>query len=393
MLAVLGGKSRPLFIYRHRTSRRYKNYISHGAAQAALSIMLTPAIVLANGCYQSPHGKVAHGLVRGSSRFRILAVVDPTSSGQDAGEILDGIHRAIPIVSSIPAALASSVEPPTHCIVGIATHGGRFTQELRQLLLQGAQAGLSLVNGLHDCIADQAEIIAELQHRDLQCIDLRKPKPKQQLHFWTGAIAQVRAPRIAVFGMDCAIGKRTTARLLVEALNAADIHAEMIYTGQTGWMQGGRYGFVLDAVINDYVSGEIEHAIVTCDQEQQPDVIVIEGQSSLQNPSGPCGAEFLVSAAAQEVILQHAPGRKFFEGYESLGFRIPPLEKEIALIDLYGAQTLAVTLNPEGLDKTTLRQYQRELQDSLKIPVICPLHETLDPLVEIVRQCIRRKQA
>jgi uncharacterized NAD-dependent epimerase/dehydratase family protein len=355
--------------------------------------MQTPAIVLANGCYQSPNGKVAHGLVRGSDRFRILAVVDPSSAGRDAGELLDGIYRAIPIVASIPAALASCAEPPAYCIVGIATHGGRFTHELRQLLLEGARASLSLVNGLHDYIADEAEIVAELQQRGLHSLDLRKPKPKQQLHFWTGAITQVRTPRIAVLGMDCAIGKRTTARLLVETLNGAGVHAEMIYTGQTGWLQGGRYGFVLDAVVNDYVSGELEYAIVTCDQQQRPDVIIIEGQSSLQNPSGPCGAEFLVSAAAQGVILQHAPGREFFEGYETLGLRIPPLETEIALINLYGARTLAVTLHPQGFDTARLAQYRQALQESLGIPVLCPLQETLDPLVEGVRQFMQREQA
>lgn len=355
--------------------------------------MPAPAIVLANGCYQSPNGKVAHGLVRGSDRFRVLAVVDPTSAGQDAGELLDGIHRAIPIVPSIGAALTSCVEPPTYCIVGIATHGGRFTDELRQLLLEGAQAGLSLVNGLHDHIADEVEIVAELQQRGLHNIDLRKPKPTQQLHFWTGAIKQVRAPRIAVLGMDCAIGKRTTARLLVETLNDAGVRAEMIYTGQTGWLQGGHYGFVLDAVINDYVSGELEHAIVSCDQEQRPDVIIIEGQSSLRNPSGPCGAELLVSAAAQGVILQHAPGRQFFEGYESLGFRIPPLEEEIALIHLYGTRTLAITLHHQGFDPAWLNTHRQTLQDRLGIPVLCPLQETLNPLVEVVRQFIQREQA
>jgi uncharacterized NAD-dependent epimerase/dehydratase family protein len=355
--------------------------------------MLTPAIVLANGCYQSPNGKVAHGLVRGSDRFRVLAVVDPTSAGQDAGTLLDGIHRAVPIVPSLKAALASCVEPPSYCIVGIATHGGRFTSELRELLLEGARAGLSLVNGLHDHIADQVEIVAELQRRGLHSIDLRKPKPKQQLHFWTGAIAKVRAPRIAVLGMDCAIGKRTTARLLVETLNGAGVRAEMIYTGQTGWLQGGHYGFVLDAVINDYVSGELEHAILSCDQEQRPDVMIIEGQSSLRNPSGPCGAEFLVSAGAQGVILQHAPGRQFFEGYESLGLRIPPLEKEIALIELYGARTLAITLHPQGLDSAQLTRYRQGLQERLGIPVLCPLQESLDPLVERVRQFIQGERA
>ena len=152
----------------------------------------------------------------------------------------------------------------------------------------------------------------------------------RELRFWTGAIAEVRAPRLAVLGTDCALGKRTTARLLVEACRRAGIRAEMIYTGQTGWMQGGRYGFVLDSTPNDFVAGELEGAVVACDREQQPDLIVIEGQSALRNPSGPCGAEMLVSAGARAVMLQHAPGRPCFKGLP--GWDIPRLDEEIALI-------------------------------------------------------------
>ena len=46
--------------------------------------------------------------------------------------------------------------------------------------------------------------------------------------------------------------------LLLEACRRRGLNAEWIYTGQTGWMQGARYGFVFDAVVNDYVSGEVE---------------------------------------------------------------------------------------------------------------------------------------
>ena len=38
---------------------------------------------------------------------------------------------------------------------------------------------------------------------------------------------------------------RTTARVLTQGLRARGLSAEMIYTGQTGWLQGGRYGFIL----------------------------------------------------------------------------------------------------------------------------------------------------
>ncbi len=355
--------------------------------------MKSPAIVLANGRYQTVNGKVAHGLVRGSDRFQVLAVVDPGCAGRDAGEVLDGIRRHIPIVASLSAALAVGDTPPEYCVVGIATHGGHFTPELRALLLEAAHTGLSIVNGLHDCASDDPAIVAAVERHGATIIDLRKTRPKHELHFWSGAIHQVRTPRLAVLGMDCAIGKRTTARLLTETLNKAGIRAEMIYTGQTGWMQGGRYGFVLDSVINDYVSGELEHAIVSCEREVQPDIMILEGQSSLRNPSGPCGAELLLSAAVQGVILQHAPGREFFEGYESLGCRLPSVDDEIRLIACYGVPTLAVTLHGQGLSSQELAETQQTLQTRLGIPVVRALEEGMEALLAVVRRLLQEAAA
>ena len=80
---------------------------------------------------------------------------------------------------------------------------------------------------------------------------------------------------------------------------------EMIYTGQTGWMQGYEYGFILDATPNDFVPGEIENAIVTCDREKSPELILVEGQSSLRNLFGPCGSEFLIQAVFPLLMYQY----------------------------------------------------------------------------------------
>ena len=63
--------------------------------------MTEPTIVLANGLFQTSNGKVTHGLIRGSDRFRVVAVVDPDTAGQDAGQVLDGIHRGIPVVATM----------------------------------------------------------------------------------------------------------------------------------------------------------------------------------------------------------------------------------------------------------------------------------------------------
>jgi uncharacterized NAD-dependent epimerase/dehydratase family protein len=349
------------------------------------------AIVLAPGVYRTDAAKTAHGLVRGTERFRMVGVVDADAAGHDAGELLDGQRRDIPVFASLQEALAGARPRPDTVIVGVATPGGTLPPALRALLLEAARSGLSIVNGLHELVSDDLQIAAEVSRHGARIVDVRRPRPRTELHFWTGAIATVRAPRVAVLGTDCALGKRTTARMLVQACAAEGLRAEMIYTGQTGWMQGARYGFVLDSVVNDFVSGELEHAIVSCDRNESPDVIVIEGQSSLRNPSGPCGAEMLVSGQARGVILQHAPGRLCFRGRDD-GWPVPPVAEEIALMKLYGAEVLAVTLNGERLSPAALIEAQRALATELSLPVVRPLDEGLGALVPVVRRYLERQR-
>ena len=353
--------------------------------------MSEPAIVLANERFQTPDGKAAHGLVRGSSRYQIRAIVDPRCAGNDAGELLDGIFRDIPIVATIAEAAERGEPPANTCVVGIATLGGRFDEAFREQLLIAVRNNLNIVSGLHDFVSDDPEIGAEAVARGLEIRDLRKPPPTSELHFWSGAIHTVKTPRIAVLGTDCGLGKRTTARLLVEAANAAGIRAEMIYTGQTGWMQGARYGFVLDSIVNDSVCGELEHALVQCEREANPDLMVIEGQSALRNPSGPCGAELLLSGGARGVVLQHIPGQKYYEGFEELGVEIPSLESEIELLRYYGAETLAVSLNDRGLGPEEFQQARQKLAAALDIPIVSPLIDGVGELLSTVRDFMTRE--
>lgn len=331
------------------------------------------AIVLTDGELLTVHGKTAHGLLRGSRRFAILGVVDRRHAGKDAGELLDGARGDVPVFESIGAALARLPAKPEFCIVGVATHGGRLTPTLRALLKEALAAGMFIVNGLHECAGDDPELAALARRDGAAIIDVRASVPAEELRFWSGAILECATPRIAVLGMDCAIGKRTTAHRLVGACNAAGIRTEMLYTGQTGWMQGADYGCILDALRNDFVAGAIEHAILACVRDRRPDLIVIEGQSSLSNPCGPCGAEILLSGGARGVVLQYAPGRRYFEGYESRRCAIPPIIREIELINLYGAEVLAVTLNGEGLDAAALAGERERLRRELRLPVVDPL--------------------
>jgi len=351
------------------------------------------ALVLCEGAFGTVNGKTAHGLVRGTNRYRILGVIDPPTAGKDAGEVLDGIPRRIPIFASLGQALGRLTPKPDFAIVGIATSGGRFTPELKASAREALKKGLSVVNGLHEFLSDDPEFSELASRNGARLIDVRKVPSTSQLHFWTGEISGLATPRIAVLGTDCAIGKRTTTRLAVEACMRAGIRAEWVSTGQTGWMQGAPFGILLDALPNDFVSGELEHAILSCARELEPEVIFLEGQSSLRNPSGPCGSEFIVSGGARSVILQHAPGRTYFEGWEREELRIPPVAEEIELIGLLGASVVALALHHEGLGPDALQAERARLERDLSIPVVLPLEEGVERLVPVVREIIRKEPA
>ncbi|WP_137144587.1 DUF1611 domain-containing protein [Mycolicibacterium sp. CR10] len=346
-----------------------------------------PAVVLAEGAFTTGRGKVAHGLVRGTSRFEIRAVVDSTCAGADAGILLDGRPVGIPVTTDVVGARVLAGPRRPAAILGVAPHGGRLTPELRAHLVRALECGFDLVSGLHDFLCDDPVIAALAERQGATLTDVRKPPTDRPLRFWTGEVADLRATRIAVLGTDCMVGKRTTARLLVEGLCAAGTSAEMIHTGQTGWMQGGRYGIVLDSLPNDFVPGELEGAMLRCAAEAAPDVMVLEGQSGMRNPSGPGGgAVLMLSGDLHGVVLQHCPAREYYDGLEDRGHRIPDLADEVELLERFGTPVCAVTLSTQGMDPARVDAECVRLERRLGRPVVAPLEHGVDRVVRAVRR-------
>ena len=87
------------------------------------------AVVYAEGAFGTPSGKTAHGLVRQTRRYAVVAVLDSRHAGKDAGEVLDGKPSGIPIVGNLDQAFAAAKargESLTHLVIGLAPDGGRL---------------------------------------------------------------------------------------------------------------------------------------------------------------------------------------------------------------------------------------------------------------------------
>jgi uncharacterized NAD-dependent epimerase/dehydratase family protein len=355
--------------------------------------MTAPAIILGDRLLRTRYGKTAHGLLRKSDRFSIVGVVEAEGGGGDAGDLIDASPLGIPITPSVESAVACAREKPTWAIIGIATSGGRMSAALRNLALAAAQHGLSLVSGLHDYLGDHADIVAAANANRTHIVDLRKPKKPSEMSYWTGNIYKLATARVAVLGTDCIVGKRTTANMIVSGLRSRQVACEMIYTGQTGWLQGADYGFILDATINDFVSGQMEAALIACARDRNPDVMIIEGQSSMQNPSAPCGAEIILSGAIHGVVLQHVPGRKTFSSFGPMPDARPSLESEIAILSAYAKPLLGICLNLSEATSVRREPLAQELAERYHVPIVAPFLEPIDPILESIEALMSQVRA
>jgi uncharacterized NAD-dependent epimerase/dehydratase family protein len=342
------------------------------------------AVVYCEGAFGAPSGKTAHGLVRGPRRYDVVAVLDSQLAGRDAGSVLDGRPCGIPLVASLDEAAATARaggKVLTHFVVGLAPDGGRLPGAARAAVAQALARGLHVDSGLHDYLTEDPELVALAALHGVRLRDIRKPKPTRELHFFTGKIAEVEAVIVAVLGTDSAVGKRTTAIVVDRALNASGVKSLVIGTGQTAWLQGVRYGIVLDSIVNDFVAGEIEHVIHTAWTAERPDVLLLEGQGSLLNPAYPGGFELLAAGRPRGVVLQHAPARLDHDGFP--GFPIGPVEKHIRLIEeTSGRPVVAVTLNHEKMDPEEVERTARELEAKLGRPVVDVLLHGPDRVVD-----------
>jgi uncharacterized NAD-dependent epimerase/dehydratase family protein len=246
---------------------------------------------------------------------------------------------------------------------------------------------MNIVNGLHEFLNDDPEFRAASVATNVEILDIRRPRPTKDLHAYSGDINDVICPRIAVLGTDCAIGKRTTATILTRVLNEIGVKAVMVGTGQTGLIQGARYGVALDAVPSQFCCGEIESAVVEAFKAARPDVIIIEGQGALSHPAFCTSAFILRGSRPDGVILQHAPSRTHRCDFEQMAMPTPA--SEINLIETFAdTKVIGMTLNHENMSDEEIGAAIVTYEQELGIPVTDALNRPVGRLVDMVLSAI-----
>ncbi len=341
------------------------------------------AIVYCEANFGAIDGKTANGLVRHSERYEILSVIDSEKAGLDAGTVLDGEPNAIPICRDLAESLDRNVTVPDYFIFGMAPSSGMLSLHERALVLEAISRGMNIVNGLHEFLGDDPVFKAACAVSNVEILDVRKPADKKDLHMFTGDIAQVTCPVIAVLGTDCAIGKRTTATILSQALNDRGVKTVMVGTGQTGLIQGARYGVALDAIPSQFCAGELEAMIIKAFLAESPDVILVEGQGALSHPAFSTSSFILRGACPDGVVLQHAPGRKARCDFPEMV--MPEPASEINLIETFAETTvIGVTINHENMSDAEVSSAILLYESELGIPTTDALSRSPERLVEMV---------
>jgi len=347
--------------------------------------MKAKALIYSENEFGKIDGKVANGLVRHSEIYKIVGIVDSTKAGLDAGEYLDGIKNGIPIFHDLDDAIERLEDLPEYFIYGIAPLEAFLTKKHRKIVLKAIEKGMSIVNGLHEFFTEDKEFMQKAEEYGVKIYDIRKPPAKKDLHLFSGRILKVNIPIVAILGTDSAVGKRTTSVLLVEALKKEGLNVEFVATGQTGLIQGAKYGIPIDAIVEEFMTGEMENAVMMAYDTEHPDIIIVEGQGALSHPAYLSTCAIIRGARPRAIIVQHPPKRVNLGDFPYM--LMPTLESEIELLEVFSkSKVIAITLNHEDMTNREVKETITEYEERFQLPTTDTLKYGCEKLVKRIFQ-------
>jgi uncharacterized NAD-dependent epimerase/dehydratase family protein len=305
--------------------------------------------ILTEGHLLDRRAKTAHGVIQ-YGRDEIVAVIDSAYAGLDVGDVLPRLGRRAPIVASLRDAIAYR---PTSLLLGVANQGGFIPEAFRPQILDAIDAGLEIVSGLHQLLAEDTEFVTRAIASGARLWDVRVPPA--DIPLFSGEVYRVPQVVALAVGSDCAVGKKSVMIELERAARTAGDAAEFVATGQTGVLIAGK-GIAVDRVISDFITGAAERLVI--DVAPGTQFTLVEGQGSIWHPAyAPVTAGLLFGCAPDLLVMCVDTDRTSIEEHD---VPLPPLPEMIrayeALVKpVKPARCAVVAVNTAALDDAHAR--------------------------------------
>ena len=264
-------------------------------------------------------------------------------------------------------------------VLGFANSGGVLDPSLIASIITALEAGMDIINGLHDKLADIPEVAEKAQALGRRLIDIRHPTTK----FKTGTGVKRPGKRLLTVGTDCSVGKMYTTLSLARGMQSQGMKATFRATGQSGILVAGE-GVAVDCVVSDFISGSVE-ALCPANDDDHWDLI--EGQGSLYHPAfAGVSLGLLHGSQPDALVICHALNRDHMRALP--GRPLPSLEQVIemnltaARITNPDVKVIGVSVNTSSVSEDEGLAYCKSVTEQLGLPCVDPIRHGVGALVE-----------
>jgi len=167
-----------------------------------------------------------------------------------------------------------------------------------------------------------------------------------------------KTPVVFVGGTSQECGKRTTTRLLGKAAKEKGINAVVISTDEMGFEQPVDMNFRAGSLSVMDVASAVVGSIKYMEEQKNPDIIFIEGQSSLTekgniHPRG-LSAAILIGAMSDATVVCHRPNHPYREP-RGIEFEVRAIEA------IEQTKVVGISLNLRNVtNKNEIHKYEKE---------------------------------
>jgi uncharacterized NAD-dependent epimerase/dehydratase family protein len=293
------------------------------------------AVLFADGVFDQPEGSTAHSILRHSTIFKPIAIVDRALAPADSSRAVPGTH--VPIFASVEE--AAYLQPEAFIMALTESDYGEWFDSVfipsprapghlpefwKQQLSAAARMGFHIISCLHFRLAGSSFV--ELTRNDQQLIDLRHQQ--EQALKYSGHRTRHRAKVVHIAGSDCAVGRRAIISQLNRTARELGINSGIIGTDQTCLLVGCDEGAIIDGTPISQAAGLVEGLIEKAGPKW--DMLFVKGQASVLHPAfGGLATAILQGAQPDAVVFVHDPSRVRRYQWEHLPVGNPMLEIEL----------------------------------------------------------------